>query len=192
MQLRLALLLSAFVLLLAGMEGSAADTKAKATKDPPGTETIMASLRAWFAKHCNDSNEIGKAEAAKAFGYSRPYDAGPLLKTPTGKPKDDDKDKNSTDTGTSTTAPKSDKPDKSTYANRPDFLFIAAPDKDGDDKVSKEEFEAWAHDYAVQLALSEQASQPNQKFTKAQQAAAKAFQQHHKGFGSLIAPKGKK
>jgi len=154
-------------------------------KDPPGTETIMANMRAWFAKYCNDKNEIGKVEAAKAFGYSRPYDAGPMFKTPTGKPKDDDKDKEGKDTSTSGTAAKSDKPDKSTYANRPDFLFIAALDKDGDEKVSKEEFETWAHDYAVQLALSEQAS-PNQKQTKAQQTASKNFQQQQKQFGNQI------
>jgi hypothetical protein len=176
MHLRLILLLTAFALMLAGTQDFAADTKKK--KDPPGTETNMATLRAWFVKYCNDNNEIGKVEAAKAFGYSRPYDAGTLFKTPTGKPKTDDKD------STSGTAPKSDKPDKSTYANRPDFLFIAALDKDGDEKVSKEEFESWAHDYAVQLALSEQAGQGKQ--TKAQQAASKSFQQQQKGFGSQI------
>jgi hypothetical protein len=184
-----ALALLAFMVMLAGVADSAAPKK-----DPPGTETIMANLRAWFAKYCNDNKEIGKVEAAKAFGYSRPYDVGPVLKTPTGKPKEDDKDKDkdSKDTGTSGTAPKkSDKPDKSTYANRPDFLFIAGLDKDGDEKVSKEEFEAWAHDYAVQLALSEQAS-PNQKQTKAQQAASKNFQQQQKQFGNLITGGGKK
>jgi hypothetical protein len=175
----LALALLAFVVMLAGMDGSAAPKK-----DPPGTETIMANLRVWFAKYCNDNKEIGKVEAAKAFGYTRPYDAGPLLKTPTAKPKEDDKDKDSKDTGTSTAPKKSDKPDKSTYANRPDFLFIAALDKDGDEKVSKEEFESWAHDYAVQLALSEQ--QPNAKQTKAQQAASKNFQQQQKQFGNMI------
>jgi hypothetical protein len=178
--LRLVLFVSAFGLLLTGTDGSGADTKKK--KDPPGTETNMAVLRAWFAKYCNDNNEIGKVEAAKAFGYSRPYDAGTVLKTPMAKPKTDDSSSSS-----GTTAPKPDKPDKSTYANRPDFLFIAALDKDGDEKVSKEEFESWAHDYAVQLALSEQ---PASKQTKAQQSSAKNFQQQQKGFGNQITSKG--
>jgi hypothetical protein len=188
MHFRLLFLLTAAGLLgLTGSESGAATPK----KDPPGTEAILANLRAWFAKYCNDNKEIGKVEAAKAFGYSKPYDAGPILKTPTGKPKDEDKDKDSTSgsSGTSGTTSKSDKPDKSTYANRPDFLFISALDKDGDEKVSKDEFEAWAHDYAAGLALSEQ---PNAKLTKAQQAALKNFQQHHKGFGNLISGKPKK
>jgi hypothetical protein len=182
MQRRLPVVLSLAVLMvmLASMEVPGAAKK----KDPPGTETNLAILRAWFARYSNDKNEIGKVEAAKAFGYSKPYDvpAGPVLKTPTGKPKDDDKD-------SSETAPKSDKPDKSTYANRPDFLFIAALDTDGDGKVSKEEFDTWAHDYAVQLALSEQGTSGKQ--TKAQQAAAKNFQQQQKQFGNQITSGGK-
>ena len=40
------------------------------------------------------------------------------------------------------------KPDYSKYI---DYLFLTHLDKDKDEKISKEEFESWARDYAVQL-----------------------------------------
>src|SRR5438128_2207099 len=98
------------LLIVLGTQAPAADTKAK--KDPPGTETIMANLRAWFAKHANKDHEIGKLEAAKAFGYSQPYDAGPIFKTPTGKPKEDDKDKDKDKDSSSGTGSASATPQK--------------------------------------------------------------------------------
>jgi hypothetical protein len=45
-------------------------------------------------------------------------------------------------------AQKTTKPDYSKY---PDYNFLMKLDKDGDERISKDEFDAWAHDYAGQL-----------------------------------------
>jgi hypothetical protein len=130
--------------------------------DPPGTQTHMAEFRAWFKTYANkDDNMIGKEEAAKAFGYSRAYDAPPP--PPKGaKPKDKDEEKPKEEkevVGSTSTAKTGDKvgpstSDASKYASRLDYQFIKQLDKDNDEKVSQDEFEAWAHDYIVaQLKL---------------------------------------
>ena len=159
-------LLSALCLsVLLGAIGVAADPPAnnkKKTADPAGTETYMAEFRAWFKEHANkDDNTIGKIEAAKAFGYSKPYDAQPTVTAPGTKPKEEtpkEEKKEETETPAISSAGKTgDNVGKSggktdlekKYASRPDYQFIAKLDKNGDEKVSQDEFEAWAHDYIV-------------------------------------------
>lgn len=151
----LGLCLVALFVPLAGAADPPKDAKKKAAaNDPPGTETLMAEFRKWFKEHANkDDNTIGKIEAAKAFGYSRPYDAPPLATAPTGskpaaKPKDDAEKPATTSTG-GTGDGEQGKAPLSSYKNRPDYLFIVKLDKNNDEKVSQDEFETWAHDYVV-------------------------------------------
>jgi hypothetical protein len=105
-------------------------------KDPPGTAPIMAQLRATFAAwDLNSDGYLDKEELAKAFrgADAKPYDYKAASKT------------DKTDTVTSKS---SSKPDYSQY---PDYEFLVALDTDKDEKISKDEFETWARDYAVQL-----------------------------------------
>jgi hypothetical protein len=106
--------------------------------DPAGTGPYMSQLRAWFkAADLDNDGYLDKAELAKVFrgANAKPFDF---------KNGDDAKDKDASrgaeETGT--------KPDYSKY---PDYIFLTQLDKDKDDKVSKDEFENWARDYAVQL-----------------------------------------
>ncbi|HEY1861096.1 MAG TPA: EF-hand domain-containing protein [Gemmataceae bacterium] len=106
--------------------------------DPAGTGAYMTQLRAWFkATDLDSDGYLDKAELAKVFrgANAKPFDC---------KEGDDAKDKNAS-RGQNETG---DKPDYSKY---PDYIFLTQLDKDKDDKVSKDEFESWARDYAVQL-----------------------------------------
>jgi hypothetical protein len=128
--------------------------------DPPGTQVIEANLRSWFRQYANEDGDWDKLCVARAFGYRHEYDWTPG--TTTAK-KDDKKDEEKKDDKAkeaekdpdsqinkppSTSGPALD----SRYAKRRDFKFLAAVDKDGDGKITKDEFEEWAHDYAVELA----------------------------------------
>jgi hypothetical protein len=127
--------LAAAGLLLCLVTAVSADPK----KDPPGTSVIMGQLRATFAAwDLNGDGYLDKEELAKAFRGSdaKPYDYK----------KDDDKTKDgdsSKGTSGSTT-----KPDYSKYA---DYNFLVALDSNSDERISKDEFESWARDYAVSL-----------------------------------------
>jgi hypothetical protein len=151
------LILGFGLLALLGTTSDAADAPKKKAADPAGTEALMAEFRAWFKEHANkDDNTIGKLEAAKAFGYSRPYDAGPVVTAPGTKPKEEETPASSSDGKTGDNVGK--KTDNSAYKNRPDYQFIAKLDKNNDEKVSQDEFEAWAHDYVVKFLKDEEAA----------------------------------
>jgi hypothetical protein len=108
--------------------------------DPPGTGPYMTQLRAWFkAADLDSDGYLDKAELAKAF---RGADAKPFDFKKDADKKDDAKEKDSSD------SKKADKPD---YSNYPDYQFLKLVDKDLDEKVSKDEFETWAREYAVEL-----------------------------------------
>ena len=108
--------------------------------DPPGTGPYMTQLRAWFkAADLDSDGYLDKAELAKAF---RGADAKPFDFKKDADKKDDVKEKDSSD---------SKKPDKPDYSNYPDYQFLKLVDKDLDEKVSKDEFETWAREYAVEL-----------------------------------------
>lgn len=102
---------------------------------PPGTLVVLGQLRSWFtASDLNKDGLLSKDELAKAFRgrNARPFDAHikPRPETPAdrGKP-----------------VP------KPAYTAYPDYQFLMQLDKDGDQKVSRAEFEPWALDYAAQL-----------------------------------------
>jgi len=132
--------LAAFLLSTLSAGTAPADDPPK-KPDPPGTGVYMNQLRAWFkAADLDNDGYLDKAELAKAF---RGKDAKPYDFKKDGDKKDDaEKGKDSSQ------STKGDKPDYSQY---PDYVFLTHLDKDNDEKVSKDEFENWARDYAVQL-----------------------------------------
>jgi len=171
-------LVAAGLLILLATVSTAADAKKgdkKKDKESPAEAAVMAQLRAWFKSHASKDGVIGKLEAARAYGYTRPFDAAP------GK---DDKDD---DSENSRPAPGDKRPP---FANRPDFQFIDALDKNKDGQISQAEFEVWARDYAERYAdyleAVENAAEAQQK--KMQDALKRAqdrirrFQQSQRGF----------
>jgi Ca2+-binding EF-hand superfamily protein len=101
-------------------------------KDPAGTALVMGQLRLVFATwDINGDGYLDKQELAKAF---RGADAKAYE-----RPKD----------GSSTSAPD--------FAKYPDHALLIELDVNGDGRISKDEFEAWARDYAVALKHQEQA-----------------------------------
>lgn len=127
--------------------------------DPPGTETYLANLRAWFKQHANtDDNTIGKVEAAKIYGYVTTYDHQPLTAKKDPVKKDDAKK----DDSVGSTAPTNgdNTPSKPIDKTRSDYQLMTMLDKNNDEKISQDEFETWAHDYARKLA--QQAEHNNQ------------------------------
>jgi Ca2+-binding EF-hand superfamily protein len=118
---------------------ASADDLAK-KPDPAGTGPYMTQLRAWFkAADLDSDGYLDKAELAKVFrgAKAKPFDFK----------KDDDKDKNddAKDKGKDTSQSKPD------YDDYPDYQFLKLLDTDKDEKVSKDEFETWAREYAVEL-----------------------------------------
>jgi hypothetical protein len=71
--------------------------------------------------------------------------------------------------------PNTDKPAKPSkpvdYTNYPDYIFLKNLDKNGDEKISKKEWDAWARDYSRQLKALQDLQN---KILKAQQRLAAA------------------
>ena len=146
-------------------------------KDPPGTGPYMTQLRGLFASWDLDKDGyLDKDELAKAFRgpNAKSYDyKAPAKDLDTSV---DRKDLSVTGTrvvglmgstqgcgpllsATAILAPKPDATPSDTkkttkqpdYSRYPDYQFLTQLDTDGDGKVSKSEFDAWARGYAVQL-----------------------------------------
>lgn len=101
----------------------------KQNNDPPGTDKVRKSLDDWFAKHdLNNDGYLDRQELAKAMKY---------LSTWKDAPKDGE--------GNPTNLPRS-------VMARKDYKLFASLDGNNDQKISKEEFDIWAKDYAVELA----------------------------------------
>ena len=130
------------LLLAAALMADEAETKPKkGSKDPKGTSLYMGQLRALFdAWDTNKDGYLDKEELAVAFrgAGARPYD---YKKESSEKDRDADKDSEK-DKGTKK-APN--------YSRYPDYNFLVQLDVDRDQKISRDEFTAWARDYAVQL-----------------------------------------
>ena len=116
--------------------------------DPPGTNIIMGNLRTWYKKYANSEGVWGKTELARAFGYLHAYDWIP----PDVAAKE--KEANAASGVSDPDSIKSAGAEREKKRNywRKDKKFMDALDLDTDEIINKDEFEAWAHDYAVEKA----------------------------------------
>jgi hypothetical protein len=141
-----------------------ADGPIKAPADPPGTSGIMARYRLWFAAaDTNNDGMLDKEELAKAFRgpNAKPFDYVPPPKPAKGKAEEKDKankpeseHSSKSENSEKDRAEKSekDKPAKKRdYSAYPDYLFLIQLDVNNDEMISKEEFDNWARDVAVQI-----------------------------------------
>jgi hypothetical protein len=134
----------------------AADAQTK-TVDPPGTSGIMAQYRSWFAAaDANKDGMLDKEELAKAFRgpFAKPFDYVPPPKTAKDKDEKDksEKDKSEKDKSEKDKSASAEKPArKPDYSRYPDYNFLVQLDVNSDEMVSREEFDNWARDLAVQI-----------------------------------------
>lgn len=151
--------------------------------DPPGTTLILGRLHAWFKKYANADGNWGKEEVARAYGYQHPYDW--VLPPPEGK--EDDANSAVSDPSSVKSAGATRQSKRNYW--RKDKILMDALDLDGDEIISKEEFDAWAHDYAVEkakqyqqvknaVALQQQAMMLQMK---AMQASLQRYQNANRG-----------
>jgi Ca2+-binding EF-hand superfamily protein len=161
----------------------------------PSTTSIREQLRLLFKTwDLNDDDYLDREELARAFRgpKAKPYEAPPSGKT------EDNKGESKSQADKPT---KADKPDKQDYAKYPDYVFLTEVDENGDGKVSRKEFETWAHAYATELhqQLQEEArllkaGTGSQKTTaaragaevKKEQAEAKKVENQVKAYDKLL------
>lgn len=137
--------------------------------DAKTVEMYKAPLLAWFKKYAikdESANKLymGYVQAAKAFGYPKPYDPDAAAKKDDAK-KDDAKkdDAKKEDAKTEETAKadakKTDakKDDAKPKPTRKDVQFIDALDTDNDLKVDEDEFNKWADAFATKEAQDHEA-----------------------------------
>ena len=165
-----ALLLGAATLATAGPPVAQPQSPAPAL-EVPGTGPLVKSMIAWFDKH--DRNKDGfldKEELAKAFRGPRAkvFDDSPKLTNTT-----------TTRTVSATAAKK-----QPAYLNYADYQFLKQVDTNGDGRVSREEFQPWARNFAGQLKQSADV-QTLQMMQQYQQAAQ--YQQQMGAMSQLMA-----
>ncbi len=142
--------------------------KKRPRADPSGTTIYMGQLRLLFDSwDRNKDDYLDKQELAWAFvgPRAKPYD---YKRPPKKDAKADPKSEKETapDKG-----PKEKKARKPDYSRQPDYVFLKQLDQDGDGKISRDEYLAWAREFAIQLRDQDKLQK---KLAALQQKLAKA------------------
>jgi hypothetical protein len=127
---------------------------AAGAQDPPGTAGIMGQYRLWFAAvDANKDGFLDKEELARAFRgpQARPFDYVPP-KSEKDKKEEKDKKPDEETPSEKDKKPAEEKPGvKRDYSRFIDYQFLTQLDRDNDERISRQEFDSWARDLALQL-----------------------------------------